>query len=44
MNLVKGTGGINFKISLIPCSAKMGDGLIEGIDWIVSDISSRIFI
>ena len=27
-----------------PCSAMTGDGLIEGMDWIVSDISSRIFM
>ena len=27
-----------------PCSAKTGEGLLEGIDWIVYDISSRIFM
>ena len=27
-----------------PCSAVTGDGLIEGMDWIVNDISSRIFM
>lgn len=30
--------------ALIPCSAKTGEGLIEGIDWMVADISSRIFV
>lgn len=28
---------------IIPCSAKTSDGLLEGVDWIVKDISSRIF-
>ena len=26
------------------CSAVTGEGLVEGIDWMVSDISSRIFM
>ena len=26
------------------CSAVTGDGLVEGMDWLVQDISSRIFI
>ena len=29
---------------IIPCSAVTGEGLIEGIDWIVKDIASRIFM
>ncbi|CAD8089619.1 unnamed protein product [Paramecium primaurelia] len=29
---------------IIACSAVTGDGLLEGIDWIVTDISSRIFM
>jgi ADP-ribosylation factor-like protein 2 len=29
---------------IIACSAVTGDGLLEGIDWIVSDIGSRIFL
>eukprot|EP00825_Cyclidium_porcatum_P030844 TRINITY_DN3260_c0_g1_i1.p3 TRINITY_DN3260_c0_g1~~TRINITY_DN3260_c0_g1_i1.p3 ORF type:complete len:114 (+),score=29.30 TRINITY_DN3260_c0_g1_i1:45-386(+) len=29
---------------IMPCSAVTGDGLIEGIDWIVNDIASRIFM
>lgn len=27
-----------------PCSAVTGDGLVEGIDWMISDIASRIFM
>jgi ADP-ribosylation factor-like protein 2 len=30
--------------SLCPCSAFTGDGLLEGIDWVVNDIKSRIFM
>jgi ADP-ribosylation factor-like protein 2 len=29
---------------IIPCSAVTGEGLIEGIDWVVTDIASRIFL
>lgn len=29
---------------IIPCSAKTGEGLLEGIDWLVHDIASRIFM
>lgn len=29
---------------IIPCSAVTGAGLIEGMEWIVGDISSRIFM
>ena len=29
---------------LQPCSAVTGDGLVEGIDWMVKDIASRIFM
>ncbi|EGR32276.1 hypothetical protein IMG5_090240 [Ichthyophthirius multifiliis] len=29
---------------IIPCSAVTGDGLLEGVDWIVMDIASRIFM
>jgi len=29
---------------IIPCSAKTGDGLLDGIDWIVSDVAARIFM
>jgi ADP-ribosylation factor-like protein 2 len=30
--------------SIHSCSATTGHGLAEGIDWIVSDISSRVFV
>ena len=30
--------------AIFPCSAVTGDGLVQGIDWIVNDIASRIFI
>ena len=26
------------------CSARTGEGVMEGLDWLVSDISSRLFI
>jgi ADP-ribosylation factor-like protein 2 len=29
---------------LFPCSAMTGDGLLQGFDWLVQDISSRIFV
>jgi small GTP-binding protein len=30
--------------SIQPCSAVTGQGLVEGIDWLVEDISNRIFL
>lgn len=27
-----------------PCSAVTGDGLVDGVDWMVGDIASRIFL
>ncbi|CAM9770835.1 unnamed protein product [Chrysoparadoxa australica] len=30
--------------NIIPCSAVTGEGLVKGIDWLVQDIASRIFI
>lgn len=30
--------------SIFPCSAMTGEGLLEGIDWVVNDIKSRIFM
>lgn len=30
--------------SIFSCSAKTGVGLVEGVDWLVSDVASRIFI
>ena len=29
---------------IIPCSAKTGEGLLEGIDWVVNDVAARIFM
>jgi ADP-ribosylation factor-like protein 2 len=29
---------------IVPCSAVTGEGLAEGMDWLVDDISSRIFM
>jgi ADP-ribosylation factor-like protein 2 len=29
---------------LIACSAKTGEGLLEGVDWMVRDVASRIFV
>lgn len=29
---------------ILGCSAMAGDGLTEGFDWLVEDISSRIFL
>ena len=33
-----------FNSRIIPASARTGEGLLDGIDWIVHDISSRIFV
>ena len=30
--------------AVVPCSAVTGEGLIEGINWIVGDIAARIFM
>lgn len=30
--------------AVVPCSAMTGDGLVKGIEWIVNDIASRIFM
>ncbi|GLE05939.1 hypothetical protein PINS_up021566 [Pythium insidiosum] len=30
--------------NIVSCSAVTGDGLIDGIDWLVADIASRIFL
>jgi len=30
--------------SIVPCSAVSGQGLLEGIDFIVNDIQQRIFM
>jgi len=34
----------NRNIKISTCSAITGNGLKEGIDWIVNDISNRIFM
>jgi ADP-ribosylation factor-like protein 2 len=26
------------------CSAVTGDGLVDGVDWLVSDVAARIFL
>lgn len=31
-------------VKTVVCSARTGDGLLEGISWLVEDISSRIFL
>ena len=44
---VLGLGGEAFENrhwQIHPCSAVTGDGLVEGIDWITSDIGARIFM
>ncbi len=30
--------------AILPCSAFTGDGLVEGMEWVVSDIASRVFM
>lgn len=30
--------------TVMACSAVTGDGLVEGVEWLVNDISSRIFV
>jgi ADP-ribosylation factor-like protein 2 len=30
--------------NIVACSAVSGQGLVEGVDWIVSDIASRIYM
>jgi hypothetical protein len=30
--------------AIFPCSAVSGKGLVEGVEWVVSDIASRIFM
>lgn len=39
-------GGILEKrhVCIRGCSAVSGEGLVEGVDWMVEDISSRIFM
>lgn len=30
--------------NIVGCSAVTGEGLVEGVDWIVKDIANRIFL
>jgi ADP-ribosylation factor-like protein 2 len=30
--------------SIVGCSAVSGEGLVDGMDWVVDDVSSRIFM
>ncbi len=30
--------------NIVACSAVTGEGLLEGIDWLVEDIASRLFL
>jgi len=30
--------------NLMPCSAMTGEGLLDGINWMVNDIKSRIYM
>ena len=30
--------------SIMPCSAVTGEGLLDGINWVVDDIKTRIFM
>ena len=41
-NIGEDIGGRHWTI--FGCSAVSGDGLITGFDWLVDDISSRIFM
>ena len=34
----------NRHCKILPCSAISGDGLLEGMDWMVEDVASRIYI
>ena len=31
-------------VSILPCSGITGDGLLDGVEWLVSDVKSRIFL
>ena len=42
LDSLEGCKGRNW--SIMPCSAMTGDGLLQGIDWIVDDIRARIFM
>ena len=42
LDKLEGCKGRNW--SIMPCSAMTGDGLLEGIDWMVDDIRARIYM
>ncbi len=44
MQLNDGSVGYNRHWHIQACSAVTGEGLVAGIDWIVDDIASRIFM
>lgn len=41
---LKGSVGANRHWNIVACSAFTGTGLLDGIEWIVQDIASRIFM
>jgi ADP-ribosylation factor-like protein 2 len=41
---LQGTVGVHRHWHIQACSAVTGEGLLQGIDWLVTDISSRIFM
>jgi ADP-ribosylation factor-like protein 2 len=41
---LSGSIGTNRHWNIVSCSAFTGEGLLTGIDWIVDDIASRIFM
>eukprot|EP01116_Phalansterium_solitarium_P005298 TRINITY_DN1682_c0_g1_i1.p1 TRINITY_DN1682_c0_g1~~TRINITY_DN1682_c0_g1_i1.p1 ORF type:complete len:205 (+),score=52.90 TRINITY_DN1682_c0_g1_i1:57-617(+) len=41
---LRGSIGVNRHWNIVACSAYTGAGLLEGVDWIVSDIASRIYM
>lgn len=44
LGLREGTSFRNRHWSIMGCSAVTGEGLVEGMDWMVDDIASRIFM
>lgn len=44
LELEVGKEYVNRHWAIFGCSAMTGDGLVEGIDWMVEDISNRIFM
>lgn len=44
LGLRDGTSFVNRHWSIRGCSAVTGEGLVEGMDWMVDDVASRIFM